>query len=114
MERTRVQKLEARLLCVKIEYAEARYELALRMGDIAEVNNWAQAISELKEEQGKEEMMSECEKHKGAGTVFLSDGTERCYGCYCEQFDYCPLCGCAWDDPRECKVGERLEKGGER
>ena len=51
-----------------------------------------------------------CERHEKEGTIILSDGRMRCYGCYCEQFDYCPLCGYKWDDPRECKVGETPEE----
>ena len=50
----------------------------------------------------------ECEKHKGQGTVWNGD-LEMCYGCYCERFDYCPLCGYKWDDPRECRKGEISE-----
>lgn len=44
-------------------------------------------------EKTKKEDKMQCEKHPGQGTVILSDGTEVCYGCYCEQFDYCPRCG---------------------
>ena len=44
---------------------------------------------------------SECERHKGSGIVWLGD-EEICYGCYCEQFEYCPLCGKKFDDPEEC------------
>lgn len=52
--------------------------------------------------------MTECDKHKESGVVWLGD-RERCYGCYCERFDYCPLCGKKWDDPEECKLGENHE-----
>ena len=51
---------------------------------------------------------SECEHHKGQGIILTGD-RERCYGCYCERFDYCPLCGKSWDDPTECKRGEEID-----
>ena len=52
---------------------------------------------------------SECECHKGQGIILLGDG-EICYGCWLEQFDYCPLCGKKWDDPEECKKGEIINE----
>jgi len=48
----------------------------------------------------------ECEQHKGMGAIILSNGTEWCYGCYSEQWEYCPICGYKWDHPKECKNGE--------
>ena len=39
-----------------------------------------------------------CDKHPDSGTVILTDGTVVCYGCYQEQFMYCPLCGKIWDE----------------
>ena len=54
-----------------------------------------------------------CDKHPGSGEIILGDG-EICYGCYCEQFEYCPLCGRKWDDPLECKKGEIATEGKER
>ena len=52
-----------------------------------------------------------CEKHPNTGTIILSDGDERCYGCYLEQFERCPLCGYEWEDPRECRKGEDVSEG---
>ena len=59
-----------------------------------------------------------CERHPNDGVVWLGDN-EICYGCYCEQFEYCPLCGRKWEKhppeevdcrkPIECKVREVQE-----
>ena len=43
-----------------------------------------------------------CETHPNSGVVWLGD-TDICYGCYCEQFAYCPLCGRKWV---ECSCSE--------
>ena len=37
-----------------------------------------------------------CKRHPNSGTIWLGDKA-YCYGCYCEQFDYCPLCGVDWE-----------------
>ena len=50
----------------------------------------------------------ECKRHPNSGTIWLGDKA-CCYGCYLEQFDYCPLCARKWDDPEECKKGEEVE-----
>ena len=55
-----------------------------------------------------------CERHPNSGVVWVGD-EKLCYGCYCEPFEfpeYCPLCGYAWDDPKECKLGESQPKEG--
>ena len=52
-----------------------------------------------------------CEKHPNDGIVWLGDN-EICYGCYCEQFEYCPKCGRKWDDPLECHRTAESHRGG--
>jgi len=48
-------------------------------------------------------------KHPGSGTVWIGD-SKICYGCWCEQFEYCPLCNKKWGDPLECRKGELGEE----
>jgi len=50
-----------------------------------------------------------CERHPNSGEIWLGDITD-CYGCYCKQYDYCPICGYEWSDPRECKKGNEEDK----
>jgi len=52
-----------------------------------------------------------CEKHPDDGIIILNGDIEMCYGCWCEQFEYCPLCGKSWEEHpprrREMQGGER-------
>lgn len=47
-----------------------------------------------------------CEKHPNNSGIIWLGNMEICYDCYCEQYEYCPLCGRKWDDPLECKMGD--------
>jgi len=54
-----------------------------------------------------------CEKHPGGGTIIISSGEQMCYGCWLEQFDYCPLCGRHWNnhppDGIDCRTMEEVK-----
>jgi len=55
----------------------------------------------------------ECERHPKAGIIWIGNA-EMCYGCWVEHFDYCPICGKAWEEhsDTECrKLVISLEKG---
>ena len=56
-----------------------------------------------------------CEKHPKEGIIIISSGEQMCYGCWLEQFDYCPLCGKPWNNhPPEgvdCRTEKEVEDG---